>query len=227
MTKAELVEAAMKMDVTPGAADKLRAQQREDVSHADREQALSEWCPPSRARGPKKRVWPRLRAACGLLMDGDRLAEHFSQCSGCQAAGARLQVSNDGVNWTNYTGPLDRIDRYLHVRTGWIKPATSEPGRAGWCNNCGCGNDGLGYAHLESCEHAAKPAQEAAKADSAAKPLTSVSMAPTLEGAKMMAKHFWMASQSGKPYTGPERLPRDRPPLAHSYGIEDPALPDA
>lgn len=37
----------------------------------------------------------------------------------------------------------------------------------------------------------------------------------------------WMAAQSGVPYTGPERLPRlAPPPLVHSYGIEDPALPD-
>jgi hypothetical protein len=33
------------------------------------------------------------------------------------------------------------------------------------------------------------------------------------------------AAQSGKPYLGPERLPRPR--LAHSMGIEDPTLPEA
>jgi hypothetical protein len=35
----------------------------------------------------------------------------------------------------------------------------------------------------------------------------------------------WMAAQSGTPYTGPERL--ERPKLAHSYGVEDPALENA
>lgn len=30
-------------------------------------------------------------------------------------------------------------------------PATEHTNAGGWCKHCGCGNDVLGYRHLESC----------------------------------------------------------------------------
>lgn len=32
-------------------------------------------------------------------------------------------------------------------------PATEHTNAGGWCKNCGCGNDALGYKHLRSCKY--------------------------------------------------------------------------
>jgi hypothetical protein len=34
----------------------------------------------------------------------------------CQKQGGRLQVSNDGENWANYTGPASGVEAYRYAR---------------------------------------------------------------------------------------------------------------
>jgi hypothetical protein len=93
-----------------------------------------------------------------------------------------------------------------------------------WCKACGCGNDGLGYAHLESCSKA-KPAPQPAPAkddfwftDNEGKRRGPFSTGLEADSAGVDYRN-WMAAQTGTPYTGPERL--GRPKLPHAAGMHD------
>jgi len=180
-------------------------------------------------RAPKKRTrqLPPARAACDTLMDGDRLAAHVSQCLACHTAGAVLQVSNDGATWTNYTGTVEGVESYRHVRCIATTPK-SEPGRTETDHVCG-----NGCAVCDPPAAKAKP-KCAACADASAPLLMrwenigGVGIVQRLTCARcyLDGEHNVARStpSTGKPYAGPERF--QSPPLAHSYGIEDPALPD-
>lgn len=297
MTKDELVKAAMSMPVVRGAAEELRAQQRN--AQGANPGALEEWCPPNPAGScpfcsgnfkdhapgcpkglPKKRAraLPPARTACGLLMDGDRLAAHISQCPGCRARSATLQVSNDGAVWVNYSGTLDGIDGYRHVRTQWISAQELEAhaqARAALggvlsgqqsaerasaqhqfrdlkCGG-GCGLS-LSLAPIvtswtcPACIDKAKAAREAPKSMVCVGAKTAPGFpcfgqrelrhVAKTEPPVLLCHGHYLHAEAKICTDGltnvldnaerPERLPPRRPPpLAHSYGIEDPALPDA
>jgi hypothetical protein len=226
-----------------------------------------------------------------MLMDGDRLAEHITRCGECQVQGARLQVSNDGANWTNYTGAVENVEAYAHVRcvatvtTPWIDlKSTLSPksadffgidrtvapklapdflkmhlalcrsNRGGDCNcfglltndvpppklvinlECqGCGV-GEGVQHHPRCPRlvpicagvksfpcfGARALRHTVKG----KPPAMLCDGHYLHVESTLIEGPRMQTALSDPKV-PERLDHRRPPMAHSFGVEDPALPNA
>jgi hypothetical protein len=163
---------------------------------------------------------PPIRAACDTLMDGDRLAAHITQCAACQAAGARLQVSTDGATWTNYTGELENVEAYAHVRCIVTNQApgkmTVEVSRGPvsittpWLP--------LGPVAPVKCDRGHE--------DNGSSPMavhfdgrTHVWCGPC-----EMAARAWLRAQSGEKRPGGAALIDRR--LVRDFGIEDPALPN-
>jgi len=174
--------------------------------------------PAPSAPPPRARIkLPPQRAACGVLMDGDRLPAHMAQCVDCAKAGGVLQVSLDGQSWVNYSGSVEGLKRFPPGGSRCLipRPRTDDSGNmerivkgapveVPMCQKRGCARLGVRPAvdGLWLCD---------------------------LDGAKYA---LWRSEQSGasgilRDSKHPELLSHNPLPLAHSYGIEDPALPNA
>jgi hypothetical protein len=175
------------------------------------------------------------RAGCHPDCGQDGPSYEASPHSSFSALGYKRVISNN----IHYCSKACAVAKY--------PPLAAQPAEARkHISNCSMDTD-----HKGACRGSDEPAEKCQPAEqpkSAAKgPVCSVKLYPHNDAAPVIMRTwskrlgptptcepcflsleetaFKATVGTGKPYTGPERLPRPR--LAHSMGIEDPTLPEA
>jgi hypothetical protein len=172
------------------------------------------------------------RAGCHPDCGQDGPSYEASPHSSFSALGYERVISNN----IHYCSKACAVAKYPPLAAQPAEAKRRCPGEIKGGKRCA-----LDYAHAEPCGPAEQP-KPAAKG-----PVCSVKLYPHNDAAPVIMRTwskrlgptptcepcflsleetaFKATVGTGKPYTGPERLPRPR--LAHSMGIEDPTLPEA